>query len=225
MSLLEARNIHKSYADAGGFLQVLQGINLQINESETLAITGESGCGKSTLLHILGMLDKPDQGEILFKGEHLTINQKKIALFRNQMIGFIFQFHYLLEDFTVVENVAVPMFILTGNWLKSQNRAEELLKEVNLQHRSSYYPNQLSGGEQQRVAIARALINKPEIVLADEPTGNLDPKNSEEVIELLIDLNRAENCSLVVVTHNSDIAVKMGKRYVLEDGNLTHSSL
>ncbi|MCB5230806.1 MAG: ABC transporter ATP-binding protein [Candidatus Cloacimonas sp.] len=225
MSLLEAVRITKSYPEGDGILNVLKGVDLQIKERETIAITGESGCGKSTLLHLLGLLDSPDSGDIVYKGAKVAFNQKRVAEFRNRNIGFIFQFHYLLDDFTVVENIAIPMFISSGNWTKSRGEAKKLLERINLKQRSKYYPNQLSGGEQQRVAILRALINKPEIILADEPTGNLDPKNSEEVISLMSELNDEAGCSLVIVTHNQEIADRMGKRYILKDGFLEDVSL
>jgi lipoprotein-releasing system ATP-binding protein len=221
MALLEAKKLFKSYRDAGKILDVLQGTYLSVEEKETVAITGESGCGKSTLLHLLGILDRPDSGDIYYSGYKIDFQHKQLALFRNRTIGFVFQFHYLLEDFSACENVAIPHFIASGNWKESLKIAKELLEKVDLKKHFNQYPNQLSGGEQQRVAVARALINKPEIVLADEPTGNLDPRHSDEIIDLIIQLNEAENCSFIIVTHNLEIANKMDTHYVLEKGRLT----
>ncbi|MBW6515387.1 MAG: ABC transporter ATP-binding protein [Candidatus Cloacimonetes bacterium] len=220
MSLLKGINISKSYSDAGKILQVLKGLDLEIESGETVAITGESGCGKSTLLHLLGILDRMDSGEVYYSEKKIDFNHRNIAKFRNQTIGFVFQFHYLLEDLTASENVAIPHFINCGDWTSSIKKAKQLLKEVDMQDNLSKYPNQLSGGEQQRVAVARALINHPLIILADEPTGNLDPRHSSEIIELMIELNKQENCSLVIVTHNQEIAEKMQTHYILENGLL-----
>jgi len=221
MALLKGINISKSYRDAGVVLEVLQRLDLDVEKGETVAITGESGCGKSTLLHLLGILDKPDNGEIYFSGKKIDFNHKNVAGFRNQTIGFVFQFHYLLEDLTACENVAIPHIISTGDWKVSIEKAKQLLREVDMQNHIGKYPNQLSGGEQQRVAVARALINHPEIVLADEPTGNLDPRHSNEIIELMINLNKREDCSLIIVTHNLEIADQMQTHYVLEEGRLS----
>ena len=220
MSILMGKNITKSYSDAGSKLMVLKGLDIEVSIGETVAITGESGCGKSTLLHLLGILDKPDMGEISYNDQKIDFNHKHIASFRNKTIGFVFQFHYLLEDFTACENIAIPQFIATGNWTASLNKANSLLDQVNMRSHSQKFPNQLSGGEQQRIAVARALVNKPDIVLADEPTGNLDPRHSDEIIELMIRLNQQENCSIILVTHNLEIANKMQTHYILEDGLL-----
>ncbi len=220
MALLKGISLTKSYCDGGITLDVLKGLDLTVEKGETVAVTGESGCGKSTLLHLLGILDRPDEGEIYYSDKKIDFNHKKIASFRNQTIGFIFQFHYLLEDLTTCENIAIPHFIATGDWTKSLKKAKHLLIEVDLEQHGSKYPNQLSGGEQQRVAVARALINHPEIVLADEPTGNLDPRHSDEIIDLIINLNKIENCSFILVTHNLDIASRMQTHYILEDGLL-----
>jgi lipoprotein-releasing system ATP-binding protein len=222
--LLQAENLTKSYLDAGKRLEVLKGVDLSIYRKDTVAITGESGCGKSTLMHLLGILDSPDGGKIYYQGKQIGFNSKKATLFRNQNLGFVFQFHYLLDDFTALENIAVPMFISTGNWGSSKNRAYDLLKRIGLADRAGHFPNQLSGGEQQRVAVARALINKPELILADEPTGNLDPKHSEEIIDLMLALHEEESCSLIIVTHNIEVANRMQQRYVLEDGYLATPS-
>ena len=189
MCLLKVENLKKSYKEATGRLKVLNGINLEVKSRETVVITGESGSGKSTLLHLLGMLDSPDEGRIFYSGNEIKINDKKVNEFRNKKIGFVFQFHYLLGDFTAEENVAMPMFLFTKNLMRSISEARKLLKSLDIYTRKDHYPNQLSGGEQQRVAVARALINSPEIIFADEPTGNLDAHHSEELINLIMYLN------------------------------------
>ncbi|MDP8210924.1 MAG: ABC transporter ATP-binding protein [Candidatus Stygibacter australis] len=220
MELVKAKGIRKSYQETEGELQILKGLDLIVEQGETVAITGESGSGKSTLLHILGLLDQADQGEIFFRGELLDTRSIKADEFRNSKLGFIFQFHYLLEDFTALENVALPNFYLTGKRKAAEQKAAELLKKLNLEGRESHFPNQLSGGEQQRVAVARALINEPDIVYADEPTGNLDYKHSSELVDILIDLNHSRGQTFVMVTHDRQIAEQMQKQYVLENGVL-----
>ena len=220
MELVGAKGIWKSYQETAGRLEILRGLDLSIEQGETLAITGESGSGKSTLLHILGLLDQVDKGEIYYKGERLNTRSIKSDEFRNRKLGFIFQFHYLLEDFTALENVALPNFYLTGNRKAAEQKAAELLARLNLAGRESHYPNQLSGGEQQRVAVARALINEPDIVYADEPTGNLDQKHSNELVDVLIELNEIRGQTFVLVTHDQQIAARMQKHYVLENGVL-----
>lgn len=224
MALLKAIDISKSYFDADRTLEVLTGLDLSVGKGETIAITGESGCGKSTLLHLLGLLDKPVSGEILYSDKRISPHYKQIAEFRNKSIGFVFQFHYLLEDFTACENVAIPHLIATGDWTKSLEKAKQLLIDVDMKRHLDQYPNQLSGGEQQRVAVSRALINNPQVILADEPTGNLDPRHSDEIIDLIIRQNEKENSSLVIVTHSLDIASKMNTHYILENGQLTRQS-
>ncbi len=221
MVLLKANDIKKCYREAAGILQVLNGVDLQVQQGEMCAVTGESGSGKSTLLHILGMLDSPDSGEIFYFGKPMKVNDRNINSFRNREIGFVFQFHYLLEDFSAEENVAMPMFLNTKNFGKSIEKARELLKMLSLLDRRDHYPNQLSGGEQQRVAVARALINRPKIVFADEPTGNLDARHSEELIELIISLNKKFEQTFVIVTHNLDIAGRMHSHLHLENGTIT----
>ncbi|MDO9576383.1 MAG: ABC transporter ATP-binding protein [Candidatus Cloacimonadales bacterium] len=218
MSLLKVENLCKSYRESTGKLEVLKGINLAVESGEMIAITGESGSGKSTLLHLLGMLDSADSGEIFYFEKLKKATDKDINEFRNKTIGFVFQFHYLLEDFTAEENIAMPMFLATHNFGKSLKEARNLLHSFDLYGRREHYPNQLSGGEQQRVAVARALINKPEIVFADEPTGNLDAKHSDELIGLLVDLNKQNNQTFVMVTHNLEIADKMHRKFHLEYG-------
>jgi lipoprotein-releasing system ATP-binding protein len=220
VSLLIADHIAKSYTEAHGRLQVLQDCCLCINAGEMIAVTGESGCGKSTLLHVLGMLDAPDSGEIRFKGNLISLKDKTIHEFRNKHIGFVFQFHYLLEDFTAEENIAMPQFLATRNFGKSVKAARELLKQLGLYDRRDHYPHQLSGGEQQRIAVGRALINRPEIIFADEPTGNLDPHHSAELVELFHEFNRTAGQTMVIVTHDMAIANDAGQHYVLANGVL-----
>ncbi|MCD4651456.1 MAG: ABC transporter ATP-binding protein [Candidatus Cloacimonetes bacterium] len=199
---------------------MLNGIDFRVERGEMVAITGESGSGKSTLLHILGLLDKPDSGCVRFNGELAPTEDKLLSKFRNQNIGFVFQFHYLLEDFNARENVAMPRLIGTGNRSESLRIAQDLLSSLGMQHRLNHYPNQLSGGEQQRVAIARALINKPDIVFADEPTGNLDAKHSNEIISLIEELNRDMKQTFVIITHDKSISSRMQKSYTMQDGAL-----
>ncbi|MCF7912256.1 MAG: ABC transporter ATP-binding protein [Candidatus Cloacimonetes bacterium] len=220
MELVAAKGIWKSYRETEGKLEILKGLDIYIQQGETVAITGESGSGKSTLLHILGLLDEVDCGEIFYKGELLDTRSIKSDAFRNSKLGFIFQFHYLLEDFTALENVALPNFYLTGNRKAAEQKAAELLARLNLTGRGSHYPNQLSGGEQQRVAVARALINEPDIVYADEPTGNLDQRHSTELVDVLIELNETRGQTFVLVTHDQQIAGRMQKHYILENGVL-----
>ncbi len=220
MELVRAAGIWKSYQETEEELQILQGLDLLVKQGETVAITGESGSGKSTLLHILGLLDQADKGEIFYKGELLESRSIKADEFRNRRLGFIFQFHYLLEDFTALENIALPNFYLTGDRKRAEQRARNILSKLNLSGRESHYPNQLSGGEQQRVAVARALINEPDIVYADEPTGNLDQKHSSELIDILIELNHEKGQTFVLVTHDKQIAERMQKHYTLENGVL-----
>jgi len=224
MRLLRVEHLRKSYREASGELLVLQDVNLEVNSGEMVAITGESGSGKSTLLHLLGMLDSPDAGEIFYSGKPVRITDKKINSFRNRTVGFVFQFHYLLEDFTAEENAAMPMFLKTKNLKKSISAARELFKILDIYDRRLHFPNQLSGGEQQRVAVARALINEPEIVLADEPTGNLDAKHSDELVELLIKLNKTKEQTFIIVTHNLQIAAKMDRHLLLENGVLKETT-
>ncbi|MFO7897324.1 MAG: ABC transporter ATP-binding protein [Candidatus Cloacimonadales bacterium] len=221
MNILNVKDLKKSYKEASGKLEILKGVDLQINAGETVAITGQSGSGKSTLLHILGMLDNYDSGSIEFMGKKISANDRKINQFRNQQIGFVFQFHYLLEDFTAEENVAMPAFIRSGNHQQSLQAARKLLDKLDILPRKDHYPNQLSGGEQQRVAFARALVNNPKIILADEPTGNLDATHSEELIQLLLQLNREFQQTFVIVTHNQQIAARMQKNYYLKNGVLS----
>lgn len=223
MKLLETIDLKKSFPEAEGRLEVLKGVNLQVEPGSLLAITGESGSGKSTLLHLLGMLDIPDSGRILYSGSEIKLTDKNIHQFRNSTIGFVFQFHYLLEDFTAEENIAMPMLLGTSNLTKSLKEARRLAKILGILDRKDHYPNQLSGGEQQRVAVARALINQPQVVLADEPAGNLDAQHSKELIDLIKKLNSDLGQTFLIITHNLEIADQMQEHYVLSNGILQPS--
>lgn len=220
-TLIRIVDLHKSYYDGETELPVLQGIDLEIYMSELLAIVGASGVGKSTLLHIIGTLDRPTVGSVLYDERDIfTLPDTDLALFRNKEIGFVFQFHHLLPEFTALENVAMGALITTRNNKLVYEEAEALLDYVGLSERLSHYPSQLSGGERQRVAIARALINQPKVVLADEPTGNLDRRSSESVLELLWDLNSKSGQTFVIVTHNQDLSQRVDRVVQLVDGKV-----
>lgn len=217
--LIEVTSLKKSYPVTNDTrLEVLKGISLNILKEEIVAIVGKSGAGKSTLLHILGTLDKPESGKVLFESEDVFLKkEKQIAEFRSKKIGFIFQFHHLLPEFTAIENVMIPSMI-SGTMDKT--RAEEVLTEVGLKNRLEHKPSELSGGEAQRVAIARALINSPKLVLADEPTGNLDSENADAVIDLIFDLRKKYKQTFVIVTHNEEFANKCDRIIKLHDGKV-----
>ena len=220
-TLIRVVDLHKSYYDGESELPVLQGINLEIYMSELLAIVGASGVGKSTLLHIIGTLDKPTAGNVLYDEQDIfTRSDTELARFRNKEIGFVFQFHHLLPEFTALENVAMGALITSSNNKTVYKEAESLLDYVGLSERLSHYPSQLSGGERQRVAIARSLINQPKVVLADEPTGNLDRRSSEAVLELLWDLNSKAGQTFVIVTHNQELAERVDRVIQLVDGKV-----
>ncbi len=215
--ILECKNLVKRYGDLD--VEVLKGVNLEITVGERVAIMGASGSGKSTLLHLLGGLDKATSGEVILNGVKLNeVSGAKLARLRNQSLGFIYQSHHLLGEFTVLENVAMPLLIGGESVKNAQIRATELLKRVGLGHRIEHKPGELSGGERQRAAVARALINKPALVLADEPTGNLDSKTAESVYQLMLELNQELQVSFLVVTHDHDLAAKLGKVLHMEDG-------
>lgn len=219
--ILKATNIYKSYVCDETKVDVLKGLNLEVEKGEILVIVGASGVGKSTLLNLLGTLDKPDKGEIQFEGKSISqLNGRKLAKFRNESIGFIFQFHHLLPEFSACENVLLPGLIARKEKKGLQKEAKLLLEEVGLGERKNHRPTQLSCGEAQRVAIVRALINAPLLVLADEPTGNLDSNTANEVYNLMQKLIKQRNHTLVMVTHNEELA-KRGNRIVrLVDGNI-----
>ena len=219
--MLSATNIQKKY----GQLQVLKGVDININKGEIVSIVGSSGAGKSTLLHILGTLDNADAGQIILNNERVDkLTGKKLAAFRNRQIGFVFQFHHLLPEFTALENVCIPGWIAGGKKAAVQARAAELLTTLGLANRLENKPQQLSGGEQQRVAVARALINNPSIVMADEPTGNLDSTNAKELHQLFIDLRNQFNQTFLIVTHNEELA-KLSDRIVhMKDGRIISNS-
>ncbi len=225
--ILQAENLYKSYTPKGRErIDILKGVSLSVGEREMVSIIGASGSGKTTLLNILGTLDTADDGEIRFKSDIIFSNKKfqlrpeAIAKFRNQRIGFVFQFHHLLDDFTALENAAMPHYILTGNFKLAKEKAEALLVSVGLKERLNHLPSELSGGEAQRVAIARALVNSPDIVFADEPSGNLDSKNSDKLYELIADLSHEKNTSFVIVTHNSRYAELSSRTFEMSDGTL-----
>jgi lipoprotein-releasing system ATP-binding protein len=220
-ALIEVRGLHKSFPMGDGRIDVLRGIDLAIAPGEKLAVLGSSGVGKSTLLHVLGALDRPTQGRVLFEGEDLFARDSDaLADFRNAKLGFIFQFHHLLPEFNAAENVMLPGLIRGLGFPEMRRRAERLLGEVGLEHRLAHPVGKLSGGERQRVAVARALVLEPALLLADEPTGNLDPKTGDQVLELLLEMNRLHGTALVVVTHSPDLAARLGRRVVLVDGYL-----
>ena len=220
-TLIRIVDLHKSYYDGESELPVLQGVNLEIYMSELLAIVGASGVGKSTLLHIMGTLDRPTIGSVSYDAQDVfTLSDTELARFRNKEIGFVFQFHHLLPEFTALENVAMGALISSSNNKSVYKEAESLLDYVGLSERLSHYPNQLSGGERQRVAIARSLINQPKVVLADEPTGNLDRRSSEAVLELLWDLNATSGQTFVIVTHNQELAQQVDRVIQLVDGKV-----
>ena len=213
--MLTGKNIYKRY----GSLEVLRGVNLEISKGEVVAIVGPSGCGKSTLLHILGSLDKADMGEIVINNTGLNLlSGNKLAAFRNKHIGFVFQFHHLLPEFTALENVCIPGWLAGRNRNEVKEKAEGLLKILGLVNRNENKPNQLSGGEQQRVAVARALINNPDIVFADEPTGNLDSANAQELHELFFDLRKQFNQTFLIVTHNEELSQLSDRVLHMKDG-------
>jgi len=222
LAFCEIRDLHKSYFLEGKRIDVLRGVDLCIHAGEMLSLTGASGVGKSTFLHVLGTLDAPTRGSILFEDRDVTsMDDAELAQFRNQSIGFVFQFHYLLPEFTALENVMMPALIQRLPTAEAHRRASELLEDVGLRDRGNHKPGELSGGEQQRVALARALVLRPRLLLADEPTGNLDPTTGEGIHLLLRDLNQRLGIAAVVVTHNEHLAQSLPRRLRLSDGHVT----
>lgn len=218
---IRGRDLAKSFQNGGVSIDVLKGVNLDLTIGETMAIVGASGIGKSTLLHILGTLDRPDSGVLEFQGEDVFLyNDFKLAQFRNKTIGFVFQFHHLLPEFSALENAMMPALINGFDKPDASKAAEEILVRVGLQDRLHLRVGKLSGGEQQRVALARALVLKPAVLLADEPTGNLDNINSDQVHQLVLELNRELSMTLVVVTHNMELASYMSRCVTIVDGRL-----
>jgi lipoprotein-releasing system ATP-binding protein len=215
--MIRAENIHKQFNG----LEILKGVDLEINEGEIVSIVGSSGAGKTTLLTILGTLDRPSSGNVWIDKEPVfKLNEKKLAAFRNQNIGFVFQFHQLLPEFTAVENVCIPALIANKSRKEAVKRAEELLQMFGLSDRSDHKPSELSGGEQQRVAVARALINQPKVIFADEPSGNLDSKNAEDLHRLFFSLRDELKQTFVIVTHNSDLAAMADRKLTMRDGRI-----
>jgi lipoprotein-releasing system ATP-binding protein len=215
--MLQATQIHKSY----GKLQILKGVDLDIQPREIVAIVGPSGAGKSTLLHIIGTLDKADSGHLTIQGTNInSLSHKHISAFRNKHIGFIFQFHHLLPEFTALENICFPAYIAGKGKKEAEYTANELLEMVGLQHRKDHKPAELSGGEQQRVAVARALINRPAIIMADEPSGNLDSENAKSMHSLFCDLRDKFNQTFIIVTHSEEMANIADRKIMMKDGNI-----
>ena len=218
--MIQTTGIYKSY----GALEVLKGISLHVAKQEIVSIVGASGAGKSTLLHIIGTLDKADRGQLLIDGTEVSkLNDTDLAAFRNQKIGFVFQFHHLLPEFTALENICIPAFIGGMGKKEATERAEQLLDYLNLTERKHHKPSELSGGEQQRVAVARALINRPAVVLADEPSGNLDSKSAQELHKLFFRLRDEMKQTFIIVTHNPDLAAMSDRTITIKDGKILHS--
>jgi lipoprotein-releasing system ATP-binding protein len=219
--ILVTKELFKKYENGPLEVEVLKGINLSVTPGEIVVIMGPSGVGKSTLLHVIGGLDRPSSGQVLIDSEDLfALKDRALAVFRNNSIGFVFQFHHLLPEFTALENVMLPGMMHGREVSAAKERAQKLLNEIGLEHRLDHKPSELSGGEQQRVAVARALINNPRLILADEPTGNLDKKNSEGLYELILELNKKLHQTFIIVTHNELMAKKAQRVVELEDGRI-----
>ena len=219
--LVAVHQLHKSFQTPGGVIEVLRGIDLQIKRSERVAVVGTSGAGKTTLMHILGGLDAPTSGEVIVEGENLfSLRGHALDAFRNRTVGFVFQFHQLLPEFSALENVMMPRLIAGDPRKLAVEKATTLLSEVGLAHRLTHKPGALSGGEQQRVAIARALVNEPQLLLADEPTGNLDTGTSDEILALLNRMHKSRGLTMVIVTHNLPLAAGLDRTLRIEDGVL-----
>lgn len=222
---IEIKGLWKVFETVGGKVEALKGIDLNIANGETLAVVGVSGSGKSTLLHILGTLEHPSEGEVSFSGNNIfKQNDREIAAFRNSEIGFVFQFHYLLPEFNALENVMMPCLIKGIDTDQAKEMAEEILVKVGLQHRLDHRPGELSGGEQQRVAIARAVVLKPKVLLADEPTGNLDMDTGKTILDLLLMLNGDYGITSILVTHNMELANRLNRTIRLADGKIVDAN-
>lgn len=216
---IEVREVFKAFGNGVKRVEVLRGVNLTFSQGERVAIVGASGTGKTTLLHILGALDRPTSGKVFYWGQDVfELSDRDLALFRNREIGFVFQFHHLLPEFSALENTMMPCLIRGLSKREASERAREVLALVGLEGRLSHKPGELSGGEQQRVAVARALVMEPKVLLADEPTGNLDTKTASAVFDLLLELNRVKKVTLVVVTHNLQLSARMSRQIRLVDG-------
>jgi len=220
--LLNAENIHKKFRSGEGYIEVLRGVSLKLDKSEFSILAGQSGSGKSTFLYVLAGLITPDSGTIEFNGRPLSeFKSEKLELFRNKDIGFVFQMHHLMPDFTAIENVMIPALIGGAPRNDCFEKACQLLSDLSIYHRKDHYPNQLSGGEQQRTAVARALINSPELLLADEPTGNLDKENADSLIKLLIKLVDITGVGVLIATHNPELAMMGENLFRLSDGRIS----
>ena len=223
-NILKAADIHREFTTAKGTLEVLKGISLEVKQGQMVAVTGASGVGKSTLLHILGGLDRPTKGEVRIGEQRLNeLSETGLARFRNRKVGFVFQFHYLLEDFTALENVLVPLLLAGQSREAGMARVELLLEQVGLTDRATHRPRELSGGEQQRIAVARALANQPEIVLADEPSGNLDTATGRKLHDLLFRLNAENGTSFLIATHNRELADQCAVECTMADGLIAYN--
>lgn len=217
--MIKAENINKHY----GNLHVLKNISLEIKEAEVVSIVGASGAGKTTLLQLLGTLDRPDEGKILIDNTDVAaMPGKKLSAFRNKHIGFVFQFHHLLPEFTAIENICLPAFIAGTSKKEANEKAGKLLELLGISARADHKPGELSGGEQQRVAVARALINSPSVILADEPSGNLDSNNAQELHKLFFDLRKEFNQTFVIVTHNNELAAMSDRKLMMQDGMIVN---
>ncbi len=220
-NIIKIHNLHKIFSNGPEELQIIRGLNLEVGKNSALIITGESGSGKSTLLNLISGLDYPTSGSIFVNGYKVNLlSENELSVYRSSSVGLVFQFHYLLNDFTALENVMLPLYMTGEDKSAAMEKAHKLLKEIGLKDRDTHYPQELSGGERQRVAVARALINEPEIILADEPTGNLDEKNSRIVEELLFSLTKNHNKTLILVTHDTKLAGHGERHMKLERGEL-----
>ena len=219
--VLKCDNVSKSYKDGQLNVNVLNQLRLEVLEGQSVSIIGSSGSGKSTLMHILGGLDKPTSGSVVLMGQDLSqLGQKQLGLLRNQYLGFVYQFHHLLPEFSALENVMMPLLIGKMKQAEAEQRAVEMLEKAGLKKRIQHRPSELSGGERQRAAIARALVTRPKCLLADEPTGNLDRKNAQNVLDMMLDLKSELNTSLIVVTHDDELAVRFERVMLMHDGRL-----